>query len=216
MINQVIAVLYQIAGLRQAGHYEQARQAVDQAYEQLLGLRAGLLHQMDDAALLRMLTQQEQLDIGRCGLLSDLFKAEGDLWADQGQPQESRTCYLRALTFALETGLAPDPPEPDPSLPGKVTTLVQSLGLEQLPEETLWSLFCYAEACGNYTQAEATIQQMLAQPDLQAELQPELIAFYQRLVALEPTELTRAGLDRSIVKQKLDQARRKGHTRLER
>jgi hypothetical protein len=216
MINQVIAVLSQIAGLRKAGQYQQAQQAVDQAYEQLLGLRADLLRQMDDATLLRMLTQQDQLDTVRSGLLADLFKAEGDLLADQGQLQDSRKSNLRALTFYLETGLTPDPPEPDPALHGKVIALVQTLGLANLPEEALWALFCYAEAERDYIQAEAAIHQMMVKPDLRAELQPELVAFYQRLAALEPSELARVGLDHPAILEKLKQARRQGRTRLER
>ena len=209
MINQAVAALVYIAGLKKAGQYQQAQQTIDQALEQLIGLRADLIHQLDDEAILRALTRQEHLDIERLVLGADLFKEEGDILAALGQAANSQASYLRALNFYLEAGLVEDAP-PTPAfglqLRTRIEALAGQLGLPGLQDDTLWALFCYAELTGEYARAEAALSSLAARPGVYADLRPELLAFYQRLLALPAAELARHGLERAQIEKKLQQA----------
>ena len=49
MINQAIAALLKVAGLKKAGRNQEALEVIEQAFEQLLGLPASLVEQMDEA-----------------------------------------------------------------------------------------------------------------------------------------------------------------------
>ncbi len=205
MINQAVAFLVTIAGFKKAGQYEQARQAVDQALEILLGLRADLVRRLDDQAILQTLTRQDTLDVERLALVAELLKEEGDILAAQGDGVAAQASWLRALAFYLEAGLAEDI-LPTPALSQKIGALAGQLGLAKLSEDTVWALFCYTEQAGQYGPAAAALDHLAARPGVYDDLRPELSAFYQRLLALPPAELARWGLERSTIEKKHQQS----------
>jgi len=207
MISQAVSALIHIARLKQARQYQQAQQAIDQSLEQLLGLRADLLKQLDDEVIFRMLTLQEQLDIERVVVIADLFKVEGDILADQDRLAESQQSYLRALNFYLEAGLTDQTVPPSPTLTQQIESLASQPAILPLPDDIQWSLFNYYELSADYTRADVALAELASRPGVYTDLQPEMIAFYQRLLTLSPTELTRTHLDREQVREKLDRVR---------
>ena len=208
MINQAIAALLKIMGLRQAGQYEQAQQEIDQTLEGLLGLKADLIRQLDDEALLRAVTLNEQVDVRRLEIISDLFREQGEVYVAQGKMAESRESFRRALFGYLETGLASESGQMDPELNQKIASLVSILNVESLSEDALWSLFCYAEQVREYAQAERVLEDLAGRPGVFADLQPEIIAFYERISSLSPQELNNQGLSHERIVAKLAQVRR--------
>ena len=142
IISQAMAVLMTVIGLRKAGKFSEARQAIHQAIEQLTGLPANLIEQMDDASLLSMLTTQGQLDVGRLAILADLFQEEGEILPKLGQSAEGSSATERALRFTLEVALADDS-NLSPENIGKIETLYQSLKGRDLPVETQLALSDY-------------------------------------------------------------------------
>ncbi len=203
MISQAVAVLVKLAGFRQAKQYGQAQQAIDQSLEQLLGLRADLLKQLDDEVIFRMLTLQDKLDVERTVVIADLLKAEGDILADQNRLAESQQSYLRALNFYLEAALS-DQTVPEPArVSKKITSLASSLAHLPLPDEYLWGLYNYYEQSTDYLRAENTILELAGRPGLYADLRDELIAFYRRILELPPAELARLHIDRDQIHLKL-------------
>jgi len=79
-----------------------------------------------------------------------------------------------------------------------------------LPDDIQWSLFNYYERTAEYEKAEAALVELTSRPGLYADLQPELVLFYQRLLALPPADLTRTQLDRELVQERLDKVRPHG------
>lgn len=79
MISLAIAALLRAIGLRKGGQYEQAEQAIDQALEQLLGLRADLLLRLDDQALLDRLTLQGELERDLAIVVADLYQEQAEI-----------------------------------------------------------------------------------------------------------------------------------------
>lgn len=181
MINQAVAVLLKLAGLKKDGKYPEAQQAIDQALELLFNMRADIIKRLDDESLLQALTVQDRLDVARLGIVADLFKEEGDILAAQGQLPESRKSYLRALTCHLETGFH-EPSVPSGELAKKIEPLVQALGLQDLPDGTLWTLFCYYEQTGAVAQARDAITRMANRPHLAESIRPEVEAFEERML----------------------------------
>jgi hypothetical protein len=104
-INQVIALLLHAVGLRKSGQIEAALTDIDIALELLLGMRALLLKQMSDSAILQLLTVRGQIDYERLVLVANLFGEEAMLYEAQGRSVESYQDYLRALNFSLEFAL---------------------------------------------------------------------------------------------------------------
>jgi hypothetical protein len=207
MIGQAVSALLHIARLKQARQYQQAQQAIDQTLEQLLGLRADLLKQLDDEVIFRMLTLHDQLDIERVVVIADLFKVEGNILADQNRLAESQQIYMRALNFYLEAGLSDQTVLPLPTLNQEIESLVSQPTILPLPDDIQWSLFNYYDLTADYARADAALAELASRPGLYADLRPEMIAFYQRLLTLPPAELARTHLDREQVQEKLDRVR---------
>jgi hypothetical protein len=205
MISQAVTVLLRIAGLKKSGDYQEAQQAVNQALELLLGFKADLIKQLDDESLLKALTVQDRLDIDRLALVADLFKEEGDILAAQEHIPESRKSYLRSLTYHLETGFG-ETTQPSIELSGEIESLVDKLGARDLPDDTLWVLFCYYERSGAFRKAEDAIVMMADRSHLFESIQPELVAFYQRLLEKPAGELAGEGIDRGQIEHRLGRA----------
>jgi hypothetical protein len=209
MINQAMAVLLKIIGLKQAGQYEQAQEAINQTLEELLGLKADLIQRLDDEALLRAVTINDQVDVRRLEIISDLYREQGEISAVQGKEVESRESFRRALFGYLETGLASESGEMDVELHEKIDNLVSILNLQSLSEDTTWALFCYSDQVRDYRRAEQALDYLARRPGVLPDLQPEILAFYERLAELNTQELSRSGISRELVEAKLVQTRGK-------
>ena len=142
IINQAIAALMTVIGLRKAGKYSEASQMIEQAIQQITGLSASLIDQMDDARILSILTTNGQLDVGRLVILGDLYQEEGFILFKLGQPARGVLANTRALRFLLEVTLADDSNlSPDSMV--KIETLVKRVKQNPLPIDTQLALSDY-------------------------------------------------------------------------
>jgi hypothetical protein len=142
IINQTLSVLMVAIGLRKAGKYPEALQSIEQAIQELTGLSANLIDQMDDASILSMLTTSGQLDIGRLAILGDLYQEEGAIFFKLDQPAPGIFAYARALRFILEGILTDDNPLSPESMV-KIDALVQKLNQNPLAIDTQMALSDY-------------------------------------------------------------------------
>jgi len=202
MINQIVAALQLIIGLKAAGQYRQALQAIDQALEQLLGLKADLINRLDDQTILNSLTHDRDLDTDRLLLLAELFKEQGDVLAAQKRLDQSFSSHLRALNFYIEVALRYGPeelPEPD----GQLLDLFYQMGKFQLPHQTLYGLFVYFEKRGRFAQADSILSRLANDPSLADEVHQESQEFYLRLLNKTDAELMQGDMPRAEVERRL-------------
>jgi hypothetical protein len=203
MIRQAVAVLARIIGLKNAGHYQEARQQIDQALEGLLGRNADLIRLLDDQSLYSLLMKDDALNVEKLELIADLFKEEGDILRLQGQNNASRLSYIRSLNYYLTVGNQFETSSPA-ELSQKIESLYQSIGTENLEGNTLWDLYGYFEKERDFTQAEGMLMGLAAHADSRVDAVTEMKCFYQRLLALSPADLTTGGLNREQIQQKLN------------
>jgi hypothetical protein len=142
IINQAFAALMIAIGLRKAGKYAEALQAVQQAIEQLTTLPANLVDQMDDSSVLSMLSAQGKLDVGRLAILADIYQEEGEILYKEEKPGQGGAAFARSLRFILEVTLAEDANLSNENI-GKVSNLVQRLEGISLPVDTQLALSDY-------------------------------------------------------------------------
>jgi tetratricopeptide (TPR) repeat protein len=194
MINQAAAALLQLIGLKKAGRYQEALQSIDQTLELLTGFSADLLRRLDDVSLFEALGAQNHREVERLALLGDVFAEEAEIHTAQGHPAAARESRARALACHLEASFPGEQPVPADS-PARVATLLAQSGLDELSDGLLWTLFCWQEGHGMLALAETTLRNLATRPSTASALQPELVAFYHRLLELSPAELAAAGLD---------------------
>jgi hypothetical protein len=164
MIRLATAALVQIVGLKKAGQYPEARQAIDQALEEVLGLKSDLIRAMDDESLLSALTQQERLDTDRLIILADLFYEEADILSRQGKLTDSRASALRALNFYLDVILDWGRDRIATKYE-KIEELVATLGERDLPPQTLFALYFYYDQVGEIAAARRMLESLKSFPD---------------------------------------------------
>jgi hypothetical protein len=201
-IRMATAVLAHIVGLKKAGQYQEAQAEIDHMLEVIFGLRVALLKRLDDQSWLEALTRQEILDTERLLVAADMLKEEGELLALQNRQPESHESSLRALNFYLEAALDKDI-APEPEICSKVDNLCSRLEDQELPEDTLYALFDFAELREDLTQAECILDKLARIPGLEEEARLERIAFYQRLLDKSPAELAQMGASPAQIKAHL-------------
>ena len=144
MINQLLAVLLAVLGLKKSGQFEKAHTLSQQAIGELFGLRPELLDQMDDENLLRMIKENGGFNSEHLTLVAELFDQEGDTLRHLNQPQVGKAASARALRFFLEAVLIDSLP-PDLSRIEKIDHLYSRFTLPELVVETRLALLDYYE-----------------------------------------------------------------------
>ncbi len=139
MISQALAALLTAIGLKKAGKYSEALQAIEQAVEHLTTLPFSLIDQMEEAGLLSMLTIQDRLDTGRLAVLADLYQEAGEINSNMNRMAQAESAFARALRLQLEVVLAEEG-EPSAENIGKIEYLYNRLKDKDLPVDTLLAL----------------------------------------------------------------------------
>ncbi|GAG59264.1 unnamed protein product [marine sediment metagenome] len=203
MINQMVAVLAKLIGLKDAGQYQSAQQVIDQSLEQLLGLKPELLKHMDDSSILNLLTSQGELGTERLYILAELYRHEGDILIAQNRTQEAIFDYQRALFFYLQ--LPDDQKDQDTSkIKQKITDLFIELENVNLPVEILYQLFDFFERNGEFAFIEDVIARLLKSPEARPHIIPDIITYYEQLLVSSEWEVNSGGLSRAQAEQKLE------------
>jgi hypothetical protein len=202
MIRQAAAVMAKIIGLKKAGDYQEALQTIDQTLEQLLGMNAHVVHLMDDESLYKTLTLDESLDLERLGIIADLYWEEADILGLQEQKTESINSYIRSLNYYLTIRINSSSSQPK-DLSRKIEEITKKLADVNLPEKTMFDLFCYYENEGKYKKAEKILAGLTARPEKGADIKAETISFYKRLLEKSPMELSAGGMNVKQIRRKL-------------
>jgi hypothetical protein len=144
MISRALAALMTALGLKKAGQLSQARQALDQALENLLGLNPNLANQLDDRALLDMLTFMGKLDPDRAQVLADIYREQAEVYTLLDQPDNSQFASQRSLRLYLEATLSSES-APSIELIQKIEPLRLQFSAPSLPLETRLALLDYLD-----------------------------------------------------------------------
>lgn len=202
MISTVMAALTRIAGLKNAGQYQEAQQLINQNLEELFGMRVDLLKRLDDETLIASLSLQDKPEPRRLAAAGRLFQEEGDILTAQADPQAAYWSYLRALNLSLEastSGLAGEK-----QVMTTLDRLLESLKGYNLPPDTQYALFCNYEETGSYRHADNVLRDMEAFPQDRDAVLGERAAFYNRLLQKTDQDLIDSGFPRLQVVEALN------------
>ena len=200
MIQQYVAAIHRIAGLRTAGDEVQAEVAVRDAYGRFVGLNPSLVHVLSEDDLVELLKARGALDPHRVLALAALLREEGDLHDGRGEPAEAIPRYLKALRLTLE--VLPDLEDgPPPSGLISVDGLLARLGDVDLPRPSAELLATHFEAGGRFARAEDARHALLQADPTDDRARDDLRAFYRRLLARPDAELASGGLTREEIEE---------------
>jgi hypothetical protein len=202
MIRLAVAALQAIFGFKRSGSYQQAMDLIAVTLAQLTGMDDRLINSLDDASLLRVLSNRQGPDYDRMLIVADLLKESGDVHAALGQPVDSQAGYQRALMLYLEAALGPVEYSPE-ELGARIDGVLAGLANQSLPLESLYRLWYYYEKNKQFGRAIQALDELFRQAGSDPELKEQGLAFFQRLASLEDTELDAGGARRITLTEKM-------------
>ena len=200
--EQVGRALAQILYQEQRQDYQGALDFINEQYKQTLGMGAGFIHSAPEETLLAMLTSLGELNAEKCWLLATLLKAEGEIYQLQENENDSYYSFLKALNLYLEV-LSVDNSFDHIDQVAEIEGLTHKLADYDLPQHTQEMLFRYFERTGRFSQAEDTLDEMLAEHPGNHGIVVKGIAFYHRLQQKSDSMLRSGNLSRDAVEDGL-------------
>ena len=193
-----------ILRLRQANQHEEALIFIDDLFFQSLGLTSSFISSLSEEALLRMISPLGALNIEKCLWIAALLKVEADIYADQGNDNESYHRYLKSLYLFLEV-----PPDENPisdlDIPAQIDEILGKLEEYELPLKMKSKLFSYYDNTGSYAKAEDILFEIIEADSSDHKIVEQGIAFYTRLKGKSDAELLSGNLSREEVEEGLAQ-----------
>jgi hypothetical protein len=201
MIAQLVKALQQILRLKESGRHDDAMREIDQAMQRICGLNSLLVNTLSEESLASTLRGGVTIDHGKCLVLAELLKEEGDIYKLRGEDEESFARYHKSLYLYLEAFTADE----DLRLPDyteKIAAVVDELDDYVLPRAMMARLVRYYEREGNFAAAEDAVDLLLEEDD-SAEARSIARDLYERLLARSDAELDAGNLSRDEVREGL-------------
>ncbi len=196
-IRIAVAALAQMVGLKAAGLDQDALFLLDRTLEQIMGLRIDLIRSLTPQDLLKLLSDQDRMDVNFLAALGDLFEGEANLLTRLERPIDSLTCGLDALALYLEVELGG--PLPEGSLREKIEALVAGIEPDQIPDEIWFTLFSYHRQAGELSAAMDALEFLLDHTGAQPDLIDLARDFYADLARMPDDALARSGVTRAEI-----------------
>jgi hypothetical protein len=213
MFEEIGRIIAQVIYLRQMKDYQGAHELIDEQLKQTVGMGSGFLHSMSDETLLSLLTTLGMLNADKCWLVATLLKAEGELYEEQQDENNSYQSYLKACNLFLEA-LCHQYKQKRIEKVAELEELANTLEVYELPLHTRQLLFWYFEHSGQYSKAEDILFDILEIESSEerdaTEEREEMLelgkAFYARLLLKSEEDLQGGNFSRDEIEE--------GHARL--
>lgn len=192
MVQELVQALARVQFLKQRAEFAQALDEIDRTLKKFWNLHPGQRLSLEQ--LLSVCRGEGGAEAESMVALADLLNEQGDLYALQEKPEESRQSYALAIGLYLETLLTS---VISMDLIAKVERLVDRTQGARLPVEVLKRLLSYYEARGMLAKAEDVLFDWLDTSDPDAPAGG--LAFYERLARKSDTELAQGDLPREEV-----------------
>src|SRR5690348_9669480 len=190
LAEQLGRTLAIILGLRKYNQQEEALIYIDDVLLKTTGLTSRFINSLSEDMLLQLFSPMGILNVETCLWTATLLKAEGEIYADMGNDDESYYRSVKALHLFL-AALRQEHVSQDMELHNYVRDLLKKLDDYELPGSTRLLLMEYYEYLGHYAKAEDTLFELLETNEEAAEhtnpgidhtiLIEQGAAFYSRL-----------------------------------
>ena len=188
-----------IVGLRKANKHEEALISIDDLLLHSVGLTSSFINSVSDEVLVLALSPLGVLNIEKCFWVATLLKAEGEVYEELGNSNESYYRYLKALMLFLEVQL--HDAAQMPSFGTEIDELLKKLAEYELPTKIDSKLFSYYELMGYYSKAEDILFELLNAEHTPAKTREKGLAFYQRLQKKSDADLLAGNFSREEVEE---------------
>jgi tetratricopeptide (TPR) repeat protein len=191
-----------IIGLRKRNKHEEALIYINDLFQRMTGLSSSFINSISEETLIKTFSPLGQLNAHACLWAASLLKAEGGIYEDLGEENESYYRFHKALFLLLEVILH-EPVDSDSELFQEVDDLLQKLADYELPIKTREKLFAYYEHIGKYAKAEDLLFELLEPSPPDAHIFVLGLDFYTRLLQKNEADLVAGNFSREEVEEGL-------------
>lgn len=207
MIEELAQFLGRLLFLRETNRLTEAVVEIDDFCTRFLGHTGAELRAMSYDEMMAICSENGELEVNRAVALGAMMKELGDVAALEEKREDACNCHTRSLLLLLTAygdGTIALPLE----VPERIDLVIERVGGCDLPTALLAPLFRYFEQRGFYADAENLLFEMI-EAGL-ADAVRDGIAFYERLLTKEDTDLANGDLPREEVEEGLEALRGKG------
>lgn len=202
MIQQIIKFITQLLARTKAGNVEEAKQEIQYASLNYLGLDLETLLDNSNEELLEFFASDDQPDMSKAFIAAQLVFADARLCELKKRSSDAAGRYVKSLDLLLicyehlDEAIRADARD-------RIDEIIPRLADIDRPAELTKKLVLFYEQLGRYSHAEDCLYELV---DLGAEGTLELgISFYERLMAKSDSDLEAGNLARSEVCEGLDE-----------
>jgi hypothetical protein len=197
-----------LLGLRKREQYQEALIYIDDLLLRMSGFTSRSINALSEALLVKALSPLGILNVEACLWIATMLKAEGQIYEDQININESYYRYIKSLHLFL-TALQHEPIDDHKPFSTEIRELLVKLEDYELPQNLKKQLFRYYEYSGQYAKAEDTLFELLEQYTTYQEIQALGLAFYERLLAKSDADLLAGLFSRQEVHEGITQISQK-------
>ena len=206
MIEQLSRFLAKALLMKEGKEYLEAVTEVKKAGKMFLGLSPEAMDALSDKDLIQLWRVAKDLDAEKCALAAQIFKAEGEVYEDQGDNEKAVTSYLKSLSLLTETINFLKEKIPS-ELIATVDFLAEHLDFTSLPFSLQQKVFTTYAIIGRFAKAEDLLFEMVKED---ASFAGEGRRFYEQLLKRSDEDLEKGNLPRAEVLESLAQLNKHG------
>jgi tetratricopeptide (TPR) repeat protein len=197
MIEQLSRFLQRALMLKEAREFHESVGEIKKAGKMFLGLNPEAMEGLSDRDLVRLWSVGNDLDAEKCALAAQIFRAEGEIYEDQGNEEKAVGSYVKSLSLLVETIVFLREKIPT-ELIASVDFLAQRIDVATLPSGLKQKLFRAYVTVGRFAKAEDLLFEII---DEDTSFVDEGKKFYEQLRMRKDDELERGNLPRQEVEE---------------
>lgn len=187
-----------LLGLRKREKYQEALIHIDDLLLRMSGFTSRSINALSEEMLLKALSPLGNLNVEICLCIATMLKAEGQVYEDQANLNESYYRYCKSL-FLFLTALRYEPIDDDTQFSTDIREILVKLEDYELPDNLKKRLFWYYEYSEQYAKAEDALFELLETYPMDQEIRSHGMAFYKRLHTKSDADLLMGHFSRAEI-----------------
>ena len=193
MIRQFTNAIASIMGLKAENKIEESQEVLTDILKDFTGLNYEVLEALPYEILIHKVSGSRQTNAVKCLLLAELLNQQADIYKIKGELSRARNLYLKSLNIMINVILNGDNSVSEQNQ-AKVNKLIGIIGRFDVPKDSALLLFQYYELTKSYAKAEDVLFKLIDKAELNNDLLAKGMAFYERLINIDQTELQKGNL----------------------
>jgi len=193
MIQQFTSAIARVMGLKAEDKIEESQEVLTDTLKDFTGLNQDVLEALPYEILIHKVSGGRQTNTAKGLVLAELLNQQADIYEIKGEISEARNVYSKSLNIVINVILNGDNSVMEQNQ-DKVNVLIDKIGRFDVSKESKLLLFQYYDLTKSYAKAEDVLFQLMDNTEANNDLLAKGIAFYERLINKDQTELERGNL----------------------